>query len=122
MYIEDSGLLHSLLKIPTPRDLEARPKLGMSWEGFMFVIHAGQQSYQLVRKVRAVAAREILGKFGRLMGPSISSCMASQYPPPLKGGGGASARAFKTASIVWRTFIGHYCKKSSPGIAPSPGL
>jgi predicted AAA+ superfamily ATPase len=130
IYIEDSGLLHTLLKIPTPHDLEAHPKLGMSWEGFMmqqviqrlgtnpddcyfwathagaeldllivrgkrklgfefkrtdaprvtpsmrsaldtlklssiFVIHAGQQSYQLDKKVRAVAAGEILRELGR---------------------------------------------------------
>lgn len=41
IYITDSGLLHTLLKIPSPRDLEAHPKLGMSWEGFMMqqIVH-----------------------------------------------------------------------------------
>jgi predicted AAA+ superfamily ATPase len=125
VYVEDSGLLHALLKIPTLRDLEAHPKLGMSWEGFMLqqvvhrlgarpdecyfwgthagaeldllivrgrrklgfefkrtdapritasmrsaletlklssltVVHAGQDSYPMARKVNAVAAARIL--------------------------------------------------------------
>jgi len=125
VYVEDSGLLHSLLKIPSPQDLEAHPKLGMSWEGFLMqqiihllgarseecyfwathagaeldllivrgrqrlgfefkrtdapritasmrsaleslklssltVVHAGQQSFQMDKKVRAVAANNIL--------------------------------------------------------------
>lgn len=34
MYIADSGLLHSLLNLTTPDDLERHPKVGASWEGF----------------------------------------------------------------------------------------
>lgn len=34
VYIQDSGLLHVLMNIPTRRDLDAHPKLGASWEGF----------------------------------------------------------------------------------------
>lgn len=34
VYIADSGLLHSLLDIPTARDLATHPKVGASWEGF----------------------------------------------------------------------------------------
>ena len=34
VYIRDSGLLHSLLGIPSLAALEAHPKLGASWEGF----------------------------------------------------------------------------------------
>jgi len=33
--MRDSGLLHSLLSIPTMRDLERHPLLGASWEGFI---------------------------------------------------------------------------------------
>lgn len=33
-YIRDSGLLHTLLGIATPRDLEYHPKVGASWEGY----------------------------------------------------------------------------------------
>lgn len=34
IYVRDSGLLHSLLGISTPRDLEHHPKVGASWEGY----------------------------------------------------------------------------------------
>ncbi len=34
IYIRDSGLLHSLLQIPTMEDLQGHPKIGASWEGF----------------------------------------------------------------------------------------
>ena len=35
VYIQDSGLLHGLLNLHRPADVEAHPKLGASWEGFM---------------------------------------------------------------------------------------
>ncbi len=35
VYVRDSGLLHSLLNIPDLRSLQAHPKLGASWEGFV---------------------------------------------------------------------------------------
>ena len=35
IYIRDSGLLHSLLKIGDSRTLNSHPKLGASWEGFI---------------------------------------------------------------------------------------
>lgn len=35
VYVQDSGLLHALLKLQTPSELEAHPKLGASWEGFI---------------------------------------------------------------------------------------
>ncbi len=34
VYLEDTGLLHSLLNLPTLYDLEGHPKMGASWEGF----------------------------------------------------------------------------------------
>jgi predicted AAA+ superfamily ATPase len=34
-YIVDSGLLHALLNLRTMADLEAHPKVGASWEGFV---------------------------------------------------------------------------------------
>jgi len=34
VYVEDSGLLHTLLDIRTPDQLERHPKVGASWEGF----------------------------------------------------------------------------------------
>jgi len=35
VFIADSGLLHSLLNLPGQRDLDAHPKVGASWEGFV---------------------------------------------------------------------------------------
>jgi uncharacterized protein len=35
VYVRDSGLLHSLLRIGKREDLESHPKLGASWEGFV---------------------------------------------------------------------------------------
>lgn len=35
VYVADSGLLHGLLNLPTQRDIEAHPKVGASWEGFI---------------------------------------------------------------------------------------
>lgn len=35
VFVSDSGLLHSLLGIETPRELLRHPKLGASWEGFV---------------------------------------------------------------------------------------
>lgn len=34
IYLRDTGLLHSLLRIDTQHDLERHPRLGASWEGF----------------------------------------------------------------------------------------
>jgi uncharacterized protein len=35
VYINDSGILHSLLNLVDYRDLETHPKVGASWEGFV---------------------------------------------------------------------------------------
>jgi len=37
IYISDSGILHSLLGLKTMADIEAHPKLGASWEGYVIV-------------------------------------------------------------------------------------
>ncbi len=34
IYIRDSGILHTLLQLPTMADVQGHPKLGASWEGF----------------------------------------------------------------------------------------
>lgn len=34
VYVEDSGLVHTLLGLETRADVESHPKLGASWEGF----------------------------------------------------------------------------------------
>ena len=45
VYLADSGILHQLLGLPTPRDVEGHPKLGASFEGFALG--------EVVRRLRA---------------------------------------------------------------------
>ena len=40
LYLRDSGILHALLAIRSPRDLAAHNKLGASWEGFALEVAA----------------------------------------------------------------------------------
>jgi hypothetical protein len=47
IYIADTGILHALLGIGTPEQLERHPKLGASWEGFA-----------LAQTIRALRARK----------------------------------------------------------------
>lgn len=35
VYVRDAGLLHALLDVPSPAALDAHPKVGASWEGFV---------------------------------------------------------------------------------------
>lgn len=41
IYIDDSGILHALLNLRKPTDLETHPKIGASWEGFILkqIVH-----------------------------------------------------------------------------------
>ena len=49
--------------------------------------------------------------------PVISSCMASQKPPPEKRCGGAAATAISTATNLALTGTGQESRKSLPGMA-----
>jgi len=49
VYVVDSGILHALLSLPGQADLEAHPKCGASWEGFVIdqvVSHTGARSQE----------------------------------------------------------------------------
>jgi len=45
MYLRDSGLLHSLLKLPDFNGLLSHPSAGASWEGFVIEQILGKLSY-----------------------------------------------------------------------------
>jgi len=47
VYIDDSGVLHTLLALRTLNDLEKHPKVGASWEGFVLG--------QIIRRLKARA-------------------------------------------------------------------
>jgi predicted AAA+ superfamily ATPase len=46
VYLSDSGILHSLLGLNTKADVEAYPKLGASWEGFVIAQVVGRLDVQ----------------------------------------------------------------------------
>jgi uncharacterized protein len=89
VYVEDSGLLHTLLGIEDRDDLERHPKVGASWEGFLlkeigerlnarpeecffWSTHAGAELDLLV-----VAGRRRLGfEVKRTMAPRLTRSMA----------------------------------------------
>ena len=88
VYISDSGLLHSLLGIGTPDDLERHPKVGASWEGFgisqvvdrlragwhecfFWRTHAGAELDLLVVRGRIRRGYE----FKRTMAPTVTPSM-----------------------------------------------
>jgi hypothetical protein len=90
IYISDSGLLHALLNLRTIQDIEAYPKVGASWEGFLldqlirhlradknecyfWETHAGAELDFLV-----VRGKKRLGfEFKRTTAPKITSSMIS---------------------------------------------
>src|SRR5581483_3214051 len=45
IYVRDTGILHALLDIGSPAELERHPKLGASWEGFV--------AHEIIRLLRA---------------------------------------------------------------------
>ena len=74
VFIRDSGLLHALLGVETPRALEGHPKLGASWEGFVleevirrvgerdvyfWATHAGAELDILIQRGRAPIGIEV---------------------------------------------------------------
>ena len=90
IYLADTGLLHVLLGIETPLDLERHPKLGASWEGFIvaqvirilgarpeecffWATHAGAELDLLVVRGRQRHAFEIK----RTDSPTVTASMRS---------------------------------------------
>lgn len=88
VYLADSGLLHTLLDVETPHDLERHPKVGASWEGllmeaviqqlgarrdqcYFWATHAGAELDLLV-----VRGRRRLGfEFKRTAAPQVTPSM-----------------------------------------------
>lgn len=90
VYIQDSGILHTLLNLRTRPDLESHPKVGASWEGFILdqmVRHLGADSRECFfwgahsgaeLDLLVVRGRERLGfEFKRTTMPSITPSMRS---------------------------------------------
>ena len=90
VYLSDSGLLHSLLGLETPAQLENHPKVGASWEGFALEVvirglgarpeecffwatHAGAELDLLIVK----AGRRLGFEFKRSEAPALTPSMRS---------------------------------------------
>jgi predicted AAA+ superfamily ATPase len=91
IYIRDSGILHSLLQLGSPADLQSHPKVGASWEGFateqiiglfatrdayFWATHGGAELDLLVRAAGKVHGFEI--KYADAPGISRSMHIALQ--------------------------------------------
>ncbi|MDD3277174.1 MAG: ATP-binding protein [Kiritimatiellales bacterium] len=92
VYITDSGILHALLNLPERADLDAHPKCGASWEGFVmdqvvrhlearqeecffWATHAGAELDMLVVRGRNRYGFEIK----RTSSPKITSSMRHAF-------------------------------------------
>jgi len=92
VYLEDPGLLHSLLNLPTLDDLEGHPKVGASWEGFViqqiirrlgaardecffWATHAGAELDLLVVRGRQRLGFEVKRTSSPRVTPSMKSAM-----------------------------------------------
>lgn len=92
VYINDSGILHSLLNLIDFRDLETHPKVGASWEGFVlhqiiralgadkrecffWATHAGAELDLLVVKGRQRLGFEIKRTSAPKVTPSMRSAL-----------------------------------------------
>jgi predicted AAA+ superfamily ATPase len=93
VYVADSGLLHSLLGLDSPEDLESHPKVGASWEGFglqavterlgarreecfFWATHAGAELDLLVVRGRRRLGFEFKRTVAPRLTPSIRSALA----------------------------------------------
>lgn len=90
VYLADSGILHAMLGLTTPRDLERHPKVGASWEGFLLeqVIHLrgagrdrcffwGTHSGAELDLLIDSGGRRIGFEFKRTVAPSVTPSMRS---------------------------------------------
>ncbi len=89
VYIADTGLLHSLLNLPTLRDLEAHPRLRASWESFVIgqiVRHIGAEPHEChYWKTHAGAELDLLVVRGRKrMGFEIKRASAPGLTPSMR--------------------------------------
>ena len=93
LYLSDSGILHSLLGLNNKADIEAHPKLGASWEGFVisqvlnrlyvrphecffWATHAGAELDLLVVRGRKRWGFEVKRTAAPALTPSMRSALA----------------------------------------------
>lgn len=87
VYVRDSGLLHRLLGIDTPKALMTHPKLGASWEGFVIeqVLVAEPHDEAFFWATHQGAEIDlILSRGGRLLGVECKRTDAPRVTPSIK--------------------------------------
>lgn len=87
VYIRDSGLLHALLGLATPRELLSHPKMGASWEGYVLeeVLHAVRPDDAYFWATHTGAELDLLlFKAGRRYGVEVKRQDAPRLTPSMR--------------------------------------
>jgi predicted AAA+ superfamily ATPase len=87
VYVRDSGILHALLGLATPKQLLSHPKLGASWEGFVIeqVLAAEPHDEAWFWATHQGAEIDLLLQRGdRLLGVEIKRADAPKLTPSIR--------------------------------------
>jgi hypothetical protein len=87
VYIRDSGLLHALLGLATPRELLSHPKMGASWEGYVLeeVLHGVRPEAAYFWATHTGAELDLLlFKAGRRYGVEVKRQDAPRLTPSMR--------------------------------------
>ncbi|MGH7366836.1 MAG: ATP-binding protein [Candidatus Rokuibacteriota bacterium] len=87
VYIRDSGLLHALLGLATPRELLSHPRMGASWEGYVLeeVLHAVRPDDAYFWATHTGAELDLLlFKAGRRYGVEVKRQDAPRLTPSMR--------------------------------------
>lgn len=89
VYVQDSGILHALLNLKKPADLEAHPKVGASWEGFVLnqVAHRLKAHFQECYYWATHAGAEldlVIVRGSRRLGFEIKRTSSPKVTPSMK--------------------------------------
>jgi len=126
LYVRDSGLLHALLNLPAKADLEAHPKVGASWEGFIIEqlmqqleartdechfwrTHTGAELDLLVVRGHRRVGFEIKRTTAPALTPSMRSALADLKLDSLTvvhAGDASFPLAARVRAVGWRSIIG----------------
>ena len=87
VYIRDSGLLHALLGLATPRELLSHPRMGASWEGYVLeeVLHVVRPDDAYFWATHTGAELDLLlFKTGRRYGVEVKRQDAPRLTPSMR--------------------------------------
>ncbi|MEW6687785.1 MAG: ATP-binding protein [Pseudomonadota bacterium] len=125
VYVRDSGLLHALLDIRTPANLEVHPKVGASWEGFILEqliqqLGATPESCYFWRTHTGAELDLLVVRGGRRLGFEIKRTTAPGVTPSMRSaladlkldalavvhaGGESFPLAPRVRAVSWRSIV-----------------